>query len=71
VLGGARACVAGQDAPSSATVTFGSDGRVQSVGVSGPAAGTPAEACIKAALSKARVQPFARPSFTVSTPVRP
>jgi hypothetical protein len=71
VLGGARACVAGQDAPSQATVTFGSDGRVQSVGVSGPAAGTPAAACIKAALSKARVQPFARPTFTVGTPVRP
>lgn len=71
VMGGARACVAGHDAPSRATVTFGSDGRVTSVGVSGPAAGTPAESCIRAALSKARVQPFARPSFGVSATVRP
>jgi hypothetical protein len=70
-LGGARACVAGHDAPSRATVTFGSNGRVQSVGVSGPAAGTPAESCIRAALSKARVQPFARPSFSVGVTVRP
>lgn len=71
VMGGARACVAGQDGPSRATVTFGSDGRVQSVSVSGPAAGTPAEACIRAALSKARVQPFARSSFSVGATVRP
>jgi len=71
VLGGARACVAGQDGPSRATVTFGSDGRVQSVSVSGPAAGTPSEACIRAALSKARVQPFARPTFSVGATVRP
>jgi hypothetical protein len=71
VMGGARACVAGQDGPSSATVSFGSDGKVSSVSVAGPAAGTPAEACIKAALSKARVQPFARPSFSVGAKIRP
>jgi hypothetical protein len=71
VLGGARACVAGQDDASSATIVFGSDGKVQSVAVSGPAAGTNAEACIKAALSKARVQPFSRPTFAASTAIRP
>lgn len=71
VLGSARACVAGQDGGSNATITFGSDGRVQSVAVSGPAQGTNAEACIKAALSKARVQPFSRPTFAASTAVRP
>jgi hypothetical protein len=71
VLGSARACVAGQDGPSNATITFGSDGRVQSVAVSGPARGTSAEGCIKAALSKARVQPFSRPTFATSTAVRP
>jgi hypothetical protein len=71
VLGSARACVAGQDDASSATITFGSDGRVQSVAVSGPAQGTNAEPCIKAALSKARVQPFSRPTFAASTAVRP
>lgn len=71
VMGSARACVAGHDEASRATLTFGSDGRVQSVAVSGKAAGTPAEACIKAALGKARVQPFARPSFSVGTTIRP
>ncbi|MEZ4226618.1 MAG: hypothetical protein R3B13_37065 [Polyangiaceae bacterium] len=67
VLGSARACVAGHKEPSRATLTFGSEGRVSSVSVSGPAAGTAAEGCIKSALSRARVQPFARPSFTVGS----
>lgn len=71
VLGSARACVAGQDGASQATIVFGSDGKVTSVAVSGPAAGTNAEACIKAALSKARVQPFSRPTFAASTAIRP
>ncbi len=71
VLGSARACVAGQDEPSRAVIVFASSGRVQSVSVSGPAAGTPAAGCIRAALSQARVQPFARSRFTVATPVRP
>jgi hypothetical protein len=72
VLGAARACVAGQDASSSAVLVFGSDGRVQSVTVSGPAAGTPSEGCIRNALKQARVEPFAKPSFTVKTPpIRP
>lgn len=71
VMGSARACVAGHDEASRATITFGSDGRVQSVAVSGKAAGTPAEACIKAALGKARVQPFARPTFGVGAAIRP
>ena len=72
VMGGARACVAGHEAPSRAALVFGgSDGRVQSVEVTGPAAGTPAEACIKAALSGARVQPFAEDTFSIAVPVRP
>jgi len=71
VLGSARACVAGQDQPSRAVIVFGSAGRVKSVSVSGPAAGTPAAGCIRAALSQARVQPFARSQFSVGTPVRP
>jgi hypothetical protein len=71
VIGSARACVAGHDAPSRATLVFGSDGRVQSVSISGPAAGTPAEACIRAALSRARVEPFAKPTFSVGATVRP
>ncbi|MGE0323214.1 MAG: hypothetical protein AB7S68_12965 [Polyangiaceae bacterium] len=71
VMGGAKACVAGHSGPSNATITFGSDGKVQSVGISGPAAGTAAESCIRSALSGARVAPFAKPTFTVRVPIRP
>jgi hypothetical protein len=71
VLGSARACVAGDDQPSQAVLVFASDGHVQSVSVSGPAAGTPAAGCIRAALSRARVEPFGRSSYSVGTPVRP
>jgi hypothetical protein len=70
-LGRARRCLAGQLQPSRALLTFGSDGTVQSVSITGPAAGTPAEACAKAALSRARVAPFANPTFSVNTTLRP
>jgi hypothetical protein len=70
-MGSARACVAGHDDPSTARIVFGSDGSVQSVSVSGPAAGTAAAACIENAFKKARVQPFANPTFSMSAPVRP
>ena len=71
VLGAARSCVAGHGTPSTARLVFGSDGQVQSVAVGGPAQGTPAEACIQSALKKARVQPFAAPSFSLGVTVRP
>lgn len=71
VLPGARACVAGQFEPSRANVVFGSDGRVIRVEVSGPAAGTPAEACIARVLKAARVGAFSSESFSVRTTVRP
>ncbi len=71
VMGAARACVAGHDGSSTARIVFASDGSVQSVGVSGQAAGTPAAACIEGAFKRARVQPFASPSFSISTTVRP
>jgi hypothetical protein len=71
VMGAARACVAGQEGSSTARIVFGSDGSVQNVGVSGQAAGTPAAACIEGAFKRARVQPFAAPSFSISTTVRP
>jgi hypothetical protein len=71
VLGAARACIAGQPEASSATLVFGSSGEVTSVNVSGPAEGTPAAACIKSALGKARVQPFAASSFSLGVTVRP
>jgi len=70
-LGQAKLCVAGHTEPSVAVITFGSNGTVSSVAVSGPAAGTPAGSCIEAAFRNARVVPFAKPSFTVSYPVRP
>ena len=53
-----RACVAGQSEASRATLTFESSGRVQSVQVSGPSAGTPAEACIKGVAGTTVVGPF-------------
>lgn len=71
VMSGARHCVAGDDAPSSAVVVFGSDGRVQHVAVTGPAAGKSSGACIEAQLGRARVQPFASANFSVSATVRP
>ena len=71
VLSGARHCVAGDDAPSSAVVVFGSDGRVQHVTVSGSAAGKSSATCIEAQLSRARVQPFAAANFSVNATVRP
>jgi hypothetical protein len=71
VLGAARSCLAGQPQGSSATLVFGSNGEVSSVSVNGPAAGTPAASCIQTALKKARVQPFAAPSFSLGVTVRP
>ncbi|MFZ5894423.1 MAG: hypothetical protein ACOY0T_25400 [Myxococcota bacterium] len=70
VMGAARACVAGGVA-SPAQITFGSDGTVSSVSVSGPAAGTPAASCIEAALKRARVAPFTNPTFSLGVWVRP
>lgn len=71
VMGAARACVAGQSDASRATLNFGSDGRVQSVTIAGPAQATSAEPCLRNALSGARVQPFARAGYSVTLTVRP
>lgn len=70
-LGSARLCIVGQLSPSQATVVFGSNGRVLSVRISGPAAGTAAESCIQKAMAHARVQPFTDETFSVRTTVRP
>jgi len=67
----ARACLEGYDAPSRATIVFVSTGKVQSVNVAGPAAGSPAEACISRTLSKAAVGAFRRPTFSVTTTISP
>jgi hypothetical protein len=71
VLPGARACLGPDDPVSHATITFKSDGSVQSVGVSGGASGKPAEGCIRGALMKAHVPPFANATFTWSATIRP
>jgi len=70
-LSQAKACIQGQDEPSRASLTFSSDGKVVSVSVSGPAAGTPAEECIKGALQRATVSPFSKPTFVVGLTLRP
>lgn len=67
VLGAARACLGPDDPIARATVVFQSDGSVQSVSVSG---GGGKEGCIMGALKRARVSPFANPSFTTSVTVR-
>jgi hypothetical protein len=69
-LPGARACLGPDDAISHVMVTFQSDGSVQSVSVSGGAAGKPAETCIRSALMKARVPPFASPTFSAPATIR-
>jgi hypothetical protein len=66
VRSNAQACLAGQNDPVSAVVTFAPDGHVLRV-----SAGGPSGACIQAALSKARIQPFARESFSATTTIRP
>lgn len=71
VMGSARSCVAGSSTAVPAQVTFGSDGSVTGVSVSGAAAGTPAASCIESALKRARVAPFATPSFSLMVWVRP
>jgi hypothetical protein len=70
VLPGARACLGPDDPISRASVIFSSGGTVQSVSVSGAAAGKPAEACIKGALMKAKVQPFAEATYTAPVTIR-
>jgi len=64
-LGAARRCVIGHEHSSTATVVFSSDGRVKSVSVSGPAAGTTAEACIQNAFRGMRLPRFGKPTFTI------
>jgi hypothetical protein len=70
VLPGARACLGPDDPISRASITFTSSGTVQSVSVSGGAAGKPAEACIKGALMKAKLTPFAEPTYTAPVTIR-
>jgi hypothetical protein len=69
-LPSARACASADDDVSRATVVFTSAGSVQSVSVSGGAAGKPAAECMKSALMRAKVAPFAESTFTTSVTIR-
>ncbi len=66
-----RACLQPDDPISRASVVFDSTGAVTGITVTGYAAGKPAEACIKSALGKAKVQPFAQPNYTANVTIRP
>lgn len=70
VLPEARRCLGPDDPISRASVVFGSNGTVQTVNVSGAAAGKPAEACIKGALMKAKVAPFAEATYSAPVTIR-
>jgi hypothetical protein len=67
----ARACVRDYTESSHANIVFLSSGRVGDVNVSGPAAGTPAERCIRSAFMRASVAPFRKASYVVGVSVRP
>lgn len=71
VMGAARACLGSDEPVSHATITFQSDGTVKSVSVTGFASGKPQEACIKTALSKAKVDPFAEATYPATISIRP
>jgi hypothetical protein len=71
VMGGAKACVAGADDVSRAQITFGSNGSVSNVSVTGWAANNGQSGCVKSALKGASVGPFSQPSFTVGVTIRP
>jgi hypothetical protein len=66
-----RSCLQPDDPISRASVVFDSTGGVTGITVTGYAAGKPAEACIKSALGKAKVQPFAQPNYTANVTIRP
>jgi hypothetical protein len=66
--GVARTCLDGATAPANVSVTFGSDGKVQSVSVSGAGSATD---CIKKAFQRANVGQFRRPSYTFPVKITP
>ena len=70
VLPSAHVCLGPDDPVSHATIVFGSDGHAQSVTVTGAAQGKMAEGCIKDALMKAKVSPFAEPSYSTRITIR-
>lgn len=71
VTGNAKRCIGPDDPISHATLVFASSGVVQSVSVTGNAAGKPAESCIKSALQTAKLPPFADPDYKATVTIRP
>jgi hypothetical protein len=71
VLPQARACFDSDDPISRARVVFRPSGDVQSVAVTGYAQGKPTEACVRSALSEAKVPPFTEAAFVVPVTIRP
>lgn len=70
VLPVAQGCL-DADAPiSHADIMFRSDGSVAAVALSGWAAGKPVEACVRRALSGARVPPFRQATYAVPATIR-
>ncbi len=67
----AQSCVATLGGPVSVNLVLGSNGHVSRIDVGAPAAGTPSEDCIRAALLGTQVEPFARSSFSVPLTLRP
>jgi hypothetical protein len=71
-LGSARGCLASGDDPSRALVTFGSDGAVHKVDVTGPAASdSAATSCLRGAFGKAHVPAFSQSTYAAAVTVRP
>ena len=71
VMGSAKACVAGADDVTRATITFGSSGAATSVSVTGWASAHGATGCVTSALKAAKVGPFSKPSYSVGVTIRP
>jgi hypothetical protein len=72
VLPAARACLGDVPDASRATITFGPEGAVDRVDLSGPAAASSKQGpCVRTALGRAHVPPFSQSSYTASVVVRP
>jgi hypothetical protein len=71
VMFAARQCLGPDDPVSQASIVFQSNGSVQSVTITGGAQGKPAEACIRQALMRAKIAPFAQTTFTAYATIRP
>lgn len=72
VLPNARKCVAQMTDASRALITFGPDGNVRKVDVSGPAASdAKATSCLRSAFGRAHVPPFSASTYAAGVTVRP